>query len=91
MPDLFNIICVFLDDTNRAQGMKDWLRERYKFWSDGCQIFSKDETAIEILADLFDRLGAQEVCTGYSDPKKAITKWGSNDPHTGYYYLEVRQ
>lgn len=38
MPDLFDIIVTFLDDTKKSPELRAKLREQYGFWSDGLQI-----------------------------------------------------
>lgn len=88
MPDIYSIIVAFLDDTRKAPETRAHIKENDKFWSDGCQILSKDESAINALADLFDQLGAQEVCTGYYDPAED-ERQGETDEYTGYFYLEA--
>ncbi len=56
------------------------------FWSDGTMILSKDEAAINALADLLDQLNG-DIVTGYFDPKEDQGS-GTVDEYTGYYYLD---
>lgn len=61
--------------------------EHGKFWTDGNEILSEEETEIECLANLFDQLyGEGTVNTGYYDPKEDETE-GCIDKYTGWHYV----
>lgn len=60
-----------------------------KFWSDGEKILSKDQTAINAIADLVDDIACYGIaCTGYYDPEEDRRN-DTIDRYTGYYYLEI--
>ena len=82
MIDLFEMLMILLDVSGKSLNM----REEKTFWSDGTMILSKDEAAINALADLLDQLNGDMV-TGYFDPKED-RKSGTVDEYTGYYYLD---
>ena len=56
-------------------------------WSDGTMILSKDEAAINALADLLEQLNG-DMITGYFDPKEDRES-GVVDECTGYYFLDT--
>ena len=81
MPDLFDIIVTFLDDTKKSPELRAKMREKYGFWSDGLQIIGTDEEAIIAIGKLFQRLRAEEATIG---------RYGENEgEYSGCYYLEV--
>jgi hypothetical protein len=63
------------------------LVEGKKFWSNDEEILSKDEVAINYVADLMDTIGYDAV-TGYYDPEEDERN-GEVDEYTGYYYVSI--
>jgi hypothetical protein len=63
------------------------LVEGKKFWSNDEEILSKDEVAINYVADLLDTIGYDAV-TGYYDPEEDERN-GEVDEYTGYYYVSI--
>ena len=60
-----------------------------KFWTDGYAILSKDERAIDGIADLIDQLADYPVCaTGYYDEAED-RKTKCVDEYTGFYYVHI--
>lgn len=57
------------------------------YWTTGTdEILSKDQQAIDFLADMFDEMyGEGTVNTGYYDPVEDARN-GEVDCYTGYYY-----
>ena len=58
-----------------------------KFWANDDEILSKDEVAINYVADLLDTIGYDAV-TGYYDPEEDERN-GEVDEYTGYYYVSI--
>lgn len=79
---LFNAIVEALNNTEV---------ENPKFWTDCEKILSKDQTAINAIADLLDDVAGYGVCcTGYYDPEED-KRFSMEDEYTGYYYLELAE
>ena len=57
------------------------------FWQNGDEILSKDEKAINAMADFLDAMGA-DACTGYYDPVEDERN-GETNELTGYYYVSI--
>ena len=85
MIDLFEMLVILLDVSGKSLNMREEMKKK-TFWSDGTMILSKDEAAINALADLLDQLNGDRV-TGYFDPKEDHES-GTVDEYTGYYYLD---
>lgn len=85
MIDLFEMLVLLLNVSEKSPNMRKEMKKR-TFWSDGTMILSKDEAAINALADLLDQLNGDMV-TGYFDPKEDQES-GTVDEYTGYYYLD---
>lgn len=68
MIDLFAMLVLLLNVSEKSPNMQEEMKKR-TFWSDGTIILSKDEAAINALADLLDQLNGDMV-TGYFDPKE---------------------
>lgn len=65
--------------------------ENPKFWTDGEKILSKDQDAINAIADFLDDTAGYGVCcTGYYDPEEDKRN-DCVDEYTGYYYLELAE
>lgn len=58
-----------------------------KFWANDEEILSKNECAINHVADLLDTIGYDAV-TGYYDPEEDERN-GEVDEYTGYYYVSI--
>lgn len=86
MIDLFEMLVLLLDVSKKSPNMRKEMKER-TFWSDGMMILSKDEAAINALADLLEQLNG-DMITGYFDPKEDRES-GVVDECTGYYFLDT--
>lgn len=86
MIDLFEMLVLLLDVSKKSPNMRKEMKKR-TFWSDGTMILSKDEAAINALADLLEQLNG-DMITGYFDPKED-RKSGAVDECTGYYFLDT--
>lgn len=86
MIDLFEMLVLLLDVSKKSPNMRKTMKER-TFWSDGTMILSKDEAAINALADLLEQLNG-DMITGYFDPKEDRES-GMVDECTGYYFLDT--
>lgn len=62
-----------------------------KFWTDGEKILSKDQSALNGIADLIDDVATYGICcTGYYDPEED-KRSDCIDKYTGYYWLELAE
>ncbi len=86
MIDLFAMLVLLLDVSKKSPNMREEMKKR-TFWSDGTMILSKDEAAINALADLLEQLNGAMI-TGYFDPKEDRES-GVVDECTGYYFLDT--
>ena len=86
MINLFEMLVLLLDVSKKSPNMRKEMKER-TFWSDGTMILSKDEAAINALADLLEQLNG-DMITGYFDPKEDRES-GMVDECTGYYFLDT--
>jgi len=86
MIDLFEMLVLLLDVSKKSPNMRKEMKKR-TFWSDGTMILSKDEAAINALADLLEQLNG-DMITGYFDPKEDRES-GVVDECTGYYFLDT--
>lgn len=86
MIDLFEMLVLLLDVSEKSPNMREEMKKR-TFWSDGTMILSKDEAAINALADLLEQLNG-DMITGYFDPKEDRES-GVVDECTGYYFLDT--
>jgi hypothetical protein len=59
-----------------------------KFFATGYEILSKDETAINTLAELFEAMEFSDVMTGYYDPAEDERN-EETDELTGYYCVSI--
>ena len=61
------------------------------FWTDGEKILSKDNAALNGIADMIDQLADYGICcTGYYDPEEDKRN-DCIDEYTGYYWLELAE
>lgn len=60
----------------------------HKIWTCGDEILCKTETAADVIADLLEAMGYDEVNTGYYDPEED-EKAGEVDRLTGWYYVTI--
>ena len=86
MIDLFEMLVLLLDVSKKSPNMRKEMKKR-TFWSDGTMVLSKDEAAINALADLLEQLNG-DMITGYFDPKEDRES-GVVDECTGYYFLDT--
>lgn len=57
-------------------------------WSDGDRILCSMSADADLIADVLEMIGYEDIHTGYYDPKEDAQD-GINDEYTGYWYVEL--